>query len=102
MILIQGYLRTAPEHVGRLKQAAADLISATRREAGNIAYAFAEDVSEPGLVHIIERWTDDGSLDAHNKTPHLAAFMAALPTLGLTEFRVARYDGAAEQVLAGG
>ncbi len=102
MILIQGHLKTTPDNVGKLKAAAAPLIAATRQEPGCIAYAFAEDVSEPGLVHIIERWADDAALAAHNKTPHLAAFMGALPSLGLTGFRVARYDSNGETVLAGG
>lgn len=102
MILIQGFLKTSPENLAALKAAAAILVEATRREAGCIAYAFAEDISEPGLVHIVERWADDAALAAHNKTPHLAAFMGALPSLGLTGFRVARYDAAGETVLAGG
>jgi quinol monooxygenase YgiN len=102
MILIQGHVKTIPGDVGKLKAAAAPLIAATRQEAGCIAYAFAEDVSEPGLVHIIERWADDAALAAHNKTAHLAAFMGALPSLGLTGFRVARYDASGEAVLAGG
>ncbi|MEZ5995343.1 MAG: putative quinol monooxygenase [Hyphomonadaceae bacterium] len=102
MIIIQGFLRTSPENAARLKEAAAALIAATRQEPGCIAYAFAEDIGEPGLVHIIERWADDAALSAHNKTPHLAAFMGALPGLGLTGFRVARYDAERETVLAGG
>ncbi|MEQ1618526.1 MAG: putative quinol monooxygenase [Terricaulis sp.] len=102
MILIQGYLRTSPEGAAKLKAAAAPLIAATRQEPGCIAYAFAEDIGESGLVHIVERWTDANALEAHNRTPHLAAFMAAMPTLGVSSFRVARYDASAETVLAGG
>lgn len=102
MILIQGHLRTSPEGAAKLKAVAAPLITATRQEPGCIAYAFAEDVGEPGLVHIVERWADASALEAHNKTPHLAAFMAAMPTLGISSFRVARYEASAETLLAGG
>ena len=102
MIVIQGFLRTSPENAGKLKDAAAALVAATRQEAGCLAYAFAEDIGEPGLVHIIERWADDDALAAHNKTAHLAGFMAALPGIGVSAFRVARYDAPEEKVLAGG
>ena len=102
MIIIQGYLKTTLENVAQLKAAAAPLIAATRQEPGCVAYAFAEDIAEPGLLHIAERWADDAALAAHNKTPHLAAFMGALPGLGLTGVRVARYECAGETILAGG
>ena len=102
MILIQGHMKTTPENVAKLKAAAGLLIAATRQEPGCIAYAFAEDIAEPGLLHIAERWADDAALAAHNKTPHLAAFMGALPGLGLTGVRVARYESADETILAGG
>ena len=102
MILIQGHLKTNPDDAAKLKQAVAPLIAATRQEPGCMAYAFAEDVAEPGLLHIVERWADDEALTAHNQTAHLAAFRGALPTLGVTGFRVARYDCAGEQVLVEG
>jgi quinol monooxygenase YgiN len=102
MILIVGHLQTSPENVARLKETAASLIEATRKEAGNIAYVFAEDIGQPGLVHIVERWASEEALAAHNKTAHLAVFMGQLPTLGLTSFRVARYETSGETVLADG
>lgn len=99
MILIQGHIKVAPENVAKLKEAAAALIAATRAEPGCVAYAFAEDIAEPGLIHIAERWASEEALEAHNKTPHLAAFMGALPSLAPQAIRIARYDGAAERVL---
>jgi len=102
VIVIQGYLKTSPENVARLREAASALAAATRQEPGCIAYAFAEDIAEPGFIHIVERWADEAALSTHNKTPHLAAFMGALPSLSLTGFRVARYDVGEEKVLAGG
>jgi quinol monooxygenase YgiN len=102
MMLINGFIRVAPENAGKLKEAAAKLIAATREERGCLAYAFSEDIAEPGVIHIAERWADQAALDAHNKTPHLAAFMGALPTFGVLGLRLAKYDAPAEQMLAGG
>ena len=78
------------------------MIAGSRAEPGNIAYAFAEDFAEPGIVHIIERWESDEALAAHNATPHFAAFMGVVPSLGITGVRVARYDADDEKVLSGG
>jgi quinol monooxygenase YgiN len=102
MIVIQGFIRTAPENAAKFKAAAATLIAATRQETGCIEYAFAEDIGDPGLFHIIERWADDASNAAHSKTPHFAAFSQALPAIGLTGIRIARYDAPEEKVLLGG
>lgn len=101
MILIVGHLQTAPENAGKLKEAAAALVAASRGETGNLAYAFAEDIGTPGLLHFVERWTDEAALAAHNGAPHLAQFLMALPSLGISGVRTARYDGDTEIVLAG-
>lgn len=101
MIVIIGHLQTSPENVEKLKQAAGALVAASRAEPGNIAYAFAEDIGTPGLVHFIERWRDDAALTAHNGTPHLATFLMALPELGIISVRTARYDAEKEIVITG-
>ena len=46
-------------------------IAASRAEAGCVAYAYAEDVIEPGLLRVNEAWTDRAALDAHFETPHM-------------------------------
>ena len=101
MIVIQGYLQTTPENAAKLKEAAAPLVAASRAEAGNIAYAFAEDIGTPGLLHFLERWENDAALTAHNQTQHLATFLMSLPSLGIIGFRTARYDAEKEIMLTG-
>lgn len=101
MIVIIGHLQTSPANAAKLKEAAAPLVAASRAEPGNIAYAFAEDISMLGLLHFLERWEDDAALTAHNQTPHLATFLMALPGIGVTGFRTARYDADTETLLAG-
>lgn len=101
MILIVGHLQTSPDNAGKLEEAAAALVAASRAEPGNIAYAFAEDIGTPGLLHFIERWADEAALAAHNSAPHLAQFLMALPGLGITSVRTARYDRDTEMVLTG-
>ncbi|NWG53812.1 MAG: antibiotic biosynthesis monooxygenase [Hydrogenophilaceae bacterium] len=102
MIVIQGSVRISPDKMDQVREAARAMIAATRAEDGCIAYTFAEDVLEPGLIHIIERWRDQAAITAHGKTPHMAAFGAALAAIKPHGLKVCAYDAAEERVLMGG
>jgi quinol monooxygenase YgiN len=39
-------------------------------------------VLEPGVIRIVERWRDWPSLEAHGRSPHIAAWSAALKDRG--------------------
>lgn len=101
MIVVQGHVRVAPADMEGLREAARAMVAATRAEDGCIAYTFAEDVLDPGLVHIIERWRDAAAMGAHGKTPHMAAFGAALAKAKPQGLRVATYETAEERVIMG-
>ncbi|MBI1251513.1 MAG: antibiotic biosynthesis monooxygenase [Alphaproteobacteria bacterium] len=102
MIIVQGEARFHPDDMPMLRKAGAEMMAATRQEPGNLAYAFAEDVASPGLVHIVERWADGAALEAHFKTPHMAAFNAALGQARVLALKVCAYDASGERLLAGG
>jgi quinol monooxygenase YgiN len=99
MIVVQGWMRVDPEDAHTLRDAARTLVAATRLEPGNIAYAFAEDVNDPGLFHIVERWADDAAVAAHMTMPHTAAFGPVLKGLRDLHYRIARYDPPEERVV---
>lgn len=101
MIVVQGIARIHPDDMPALRTAAAIMVPATRAEAGCIAYAYGEDMLEPGLVHVAERWRDQASLDAHFATPHMAAFNAALGKARVLGLKVTAFDVAAERALMG-
>jgi len=61
--------------------AIADMVAASNAEEGCIAYAFTQDVLEPQVLHIVEKWQDEAALAAHFATPHMAAFGAAIAGL---------------------
>lgn len=66
-----------PEHAEALRGALTQLGEATRQESGCLAYDLFESAAAPGVFVTIERWTDQDALDAHMKTPHVAAAFAA-------------------------
>lgn len=79
------------------RAAVADMVAASNAEEGCIAYAFTEDLLEPGVIHIVEKWQDEAALLAHFATPHMAAFQAALAGLDFQVVEALKYhadDGA--------
>jgi len=68
------------------------MIEASRAEEGCLAYSYAEDVLDRGLVRISELWRDDAALEAHFRSAHIAAWRAAWPRLGLGERNLRRYE----------
>ena len=85
MLLIAGTIRFPAENVVAARGAIEALVTATRTEDGCVEYRFAEDVLDPGLIHITERWRDRAALDAHFQTPHIAAWRAAGTALGVSD-----------------
>jgi quinol monooxygenase YgiN len=83
VILVAGTVRIAPDKLDAARPAMARVIAATRAEDGCLAYAYAADLLEPGLIHVAERWRDRDALRAHFATAHMAEWRAAQPGLGL-------------------
>lgn len=92
MLLIIGTVRLPPERLGEAKVAMARMIAATRAEDGCLAYSYSEDVLEPGLIHVIERWQDRASLERHFAMPHIAEWRTAWPALEIGERNLMLYE----------
>ncbi|MFX9042805.1 putative quinol monooxygenase, partial [Acinetobacter baumannii] len=63
MVVVEGWVRLAPEDIARFTPAAVEMMRASRAEPGCIDYAFAVEVGQPGLLRIIEKWKDQAALD---------------------------------------
>ena len=93
MLLVQGWVRFAPEMMPKFREAGATMIAATNAEDGCIHYTFAEDVADPGLVLVSERWRDQAAIDAHAASAHMAAFMGAMGGLAPQGMDIRLYSG---------
>ena len=78
MIIVNGRLESTSEDVAALKDALGAMEKASRAEDGCILYAFAEDVLQPGVIRISEKWESWDALKAHGATDHMATWRAAL------------------------
>lgn len=99
MILVTGHIRVPPQAVEALRPHIQALVEATRQEDGCILYAFAEDMNEPGVIRIVERWRDWPSLEAHGKAPHIATWSGVAKGAGITSREVIAHAAGEERVL---
>lgn len=79
------------------REALEAMITASREEEGCIEYAYSQDILDPSILRIVEKWVDDAALAYHFQTPHMAAFQKALAELDVTLLEVKKFqadDGA--------
>ncbi|MBU1253330.1 MAG: antibiotic biosynthesis monooxygenase [Alphaproteobacteria bacterium] len=84
MIQINGTLKLAPDTLSKGREAIVAMVRASRAEDGCLEYGFAQDLTDPDVLYLVERWRDRAALDAHSKSPHMAEFkraMAANPAM---------------------
>jgi quinol monooxygenase YgiN len=68
------------------------MADASRLEEGCLDYGYAEDVFDPGLIHVRELWTDQHALDRHFASKHIGEWRAAWPSLGIGHRDLRVYD----------
>jgi quinol monooxygenase YgiN len=96
MILISGTIRLPADGLAAALPAMRAMMAASRVEAGCIAYAYAQDLDDPGLIHVAERWTDRAALAAHFASAHLAQWRAQFGALGIHGRDLILVEGDAE------
>ena len=81
MLIVLAKAQASAAALEAAKPAIAAMVAASNAEEGCIAYAFTQDLGDPTIIHIVEKWQDDAALAAHFATPHMAAFGAAIAGL---------------------
>ena len=67
-----------PEYREALLAQFADLVTASRREAGNLRYDLHQAAGSPEKLVFIEHWASQAALDAHNASAHFQNFVKAV------------------------
>jgi len=99
MILIIGTIRLPAENLDAARAPMRAMAKASRAEPGCLTYAYSEDVLDPGLIRINEIWASRDALKAHFTLPHMAAWRASWPALGIGERNLQLYEaGEAEPI----
>ncbi|QDZ07166.1 antibiotic biosynthesis monooxygenase [Sphingomonas panacisoli] len=92
MQLIMGTMRIPEGALEVARPAMAAMLAASRAEDGCLAYNYAQDVLDPRIIHISERWRDRAALDAHFRTPHMAEWRAQFGAIGITDRDLQLYE----------
>jgi quinol monooxygenase YgiN len=92
MLLIVGTFRLPADRVEAARPIMNRMIEASRAEDGCVAYGYAQDVLDPGLIHVKEMWRDQAALDRHFASAHIARWRAAWPDLGIGDRNLSVYD----------
>jgi quinol monooxygenase YgiN len=92
MLLIVGTIRLPAPNLADALPAMKRMVAASRAEDGCVEYSYAEDIFDPGLIHVKERWTDQPALDRHFASAHVAAWRALWPGLGIRDRELRVYD----------
>jgi quinol monooxygenase YgiN len=99
LIVVFGALRLPPDNLPAAKPHMQAMVEASRGEEGCLQYAYAEDVFEPGLIHVSEQWRDREALKLHFQTPHMTIWRAAFSTLGIADRSLFTVEGGAVEPL---
>ncbi|NLR71100.1 antibiotic biosynthesis monooxygenase [Novosphingobium sp. ERN07] len=92
MIIVMGTVRVPVENIEAIRPMMAKVIAATLAEDGCVQYAYGQDVLDPELIHIAEKWRDKAALEAHFAAPHMKVWAQERATLGLFDRRIRMFE----------
>ena len=92
MLIIAGTFRISAESRDASWKAAREMVAETVKEPGCHAYRFTQDIDDPTLMHLFERWESEDHLRSHFGTPHMARFQAALATVKPQLVEIQKYE----------
>jgi len=91
-IILAGTVRLPPERLADLRPHLRAQVEGSRAEPGCLDYALTEDPLDPGLIRVYEHFVDEDALAFHRASPHMAAWRACWPALGMGERRMSSFD----------
>lgn len=77
-----------PGQATAVAEAIAAVVAPTLKEPGCHEYVPHRDTEDGNRFVFVERWESAAALDAHNRSPHLQAFAAAIGPLLAAPLRV--------------
>ena len=99
MIAVIGTFRFPAMALAEARPLMRMVIQATLAEPGCRAYSYAEDVTEPGLFHVMEQWDSREALSAHFETAHMKLWTEQRAALGFCDRDISVHElGAGEKV----
>lgn len=85
-------VRSKPGKEDELRRATLPLVEKVRNEPNNLLYFLHEDREAPGHFVFYEIFVSRKDFEAHNRTPHVQAWLARLPELADGGVKVTHMD----------
>lgn len=90
MIRVNVFIQVSEDNRVEMLELCKELVAATVKENGCIAYDVFESATRRGVLIICETWTDAGALAAHEKTAHFTALIPKIQALG--SLKIEKFD----------
>ena len=97
MIIVKGSIPVKATHKDEALSLIQALAGQSRREQGCVAYEVYIDAQSPETFNIWQQWTGLTALEEHFASPHVDAFLDAIPDLIEGEVTSARFEVLAEE-----
>ena len=91
MLIIVGTIRLPQENPQAALAAMRRMMTASQAEDGCLGYSYAQDVLEPGLIHLTELWENQASLKKHWQSEHVVQWRATWARLGFRDRNLQLY-----------
>lgn len=75
-IRVVAHLISKPDTIAETRAAVEAFVEPTRAEVGCITYELMVNNDDPTDFTFVEEWESDETLDAHLRSPHIAAFQS--------------------------
>ncbi|MEX0307686.1 MAG: putative quinol monooxygenase [Ruegeria sp.] len=99
MLIVTGVVEVSEAGVEKASAAAQEMVTETLKEPGCLIYEFSQVLGHATRFRVYEEWQDQGALDAHFATSHMASFQAILGEVGVTSSEIYRVIGGEKQPL---
>lgn len=90
MIRLNVFITVSSENRAAYLEIAKELVAASQKDAGCIAYDIFESNTRPEVLMFCETWTDQAALDAHEAAPHFTTLVPKLSELG--QMKIERFE----------
>jgi quinol monooxygenase YgiN len=92
MLLVIGTFTIPPDNLPAARLVMNQMVRSSRSEDGCEEYVYAEDLFEPGLIHVKELWRDQSALDRHFASPHLVEWRSSWAKFGIGRRNLRAYE----------
>ncbi len=66
------------DYADQIRQTLENLVTESRKEAGNLSYLLCQDVRQANVFTVLEEWKSQEAIDIHNRSAHFLHFLNAI------------------------